>query len=63
MPIAHDCLIALGPKHKDAELLPDQVDFFNALQVRVGHDYVYYRPGSDLRDFVLDHLRSADRES
>jgi hypothetical protein len=52
LPVARDCLVAIGPKAKDDELLPDQVSLFNQLQVTIGHRYVYYRPGSGLKAFV-----------
>ena len=44
--------MAIGPKAKDDELLPDQVSLFNQLQVTIGYRYVYYRPGSGLKAFV-----------
>jgi len=52
LPLARDCLVAIGPKAKDDELLPDQVSLFNQLQVSIGHRHVYYRPGSGLKAFV-----------
>jgi hypothetical protein len=52
MPLARDCLVVIGPKATDDELLPDQVSFFNRLQVEVGHRHVYYRPRSGLKTVV-----------
>jgi hypothetical protein len=52
MPIARDCLVALGPTSKDDVLLRNQVELFNRLQVGSAYEHVYYRPGSDLRAFV-----------
>jgi hypothetical protein len=52
MPLARDCLVVIGSKATDDELLPDQVSFFNRLQVEVGHRHVYYRPRSGLKTFV-----------
>jgi hypothetical protein len=52
LPLARDCLVAIGPKAKDNELLPDQVSFFNQLQMAVSYRYVYYHPASRLKDFV-----------
>jgi len=52
MPLARDCLVAIGPKAQDSELLPDQVSFFNRLQIAAGYRYVYYHPASGLRKFV-----------
>ncbi len=52
LPLARDCLVAIGPRDKDDELLPDQVSFFNQLQISIGHWHVYYRPGSGLKGFV-----------
>jgi hypothetical protein len=51
-PVARDCLVAIGPKAMDNELLPDQVSLFNQLQVTIGYRHVYYRPGSRLKAFV-----------
>ncbi len=56
LPLARDCLVAIGPEAKDGELLPDQVSLFNQLQVTVGHRYAYYRPGSGLKAFVQTML-------
>jgi hypothetical protein len=52
LPLARDCLVVTGPKAKDDELLPEQVSFFNRLQVEVAHRHVYYRPRSGLETFV-----------
>lgn len=52
LPLARDCLVATGPEAKEAELLPDQVDFFNHLQMEVSHRHVYYHPRSSLKTFV-----------
>jgi len=46
LPLARDCLVAIGAKAKDGELLPDQVSFFNRLQIEISHRRVYYRPGN-----------------
>lgn len=56
MPIARDCLVALGPTPKRAVLLPNQVDLFNRLQVASAYEHVYYRPGSALKMFVAAEL-------
>jgi hypothetical protein len=52
LPLARDCLVAIGPNARDSELSPDQVGFFNKLQIAVAYRYVYYHPTSRLRDFV-----------
>jgi hypothetical protein len=52
LPLARDCLVATGPEAKEAELLPDQVNFFNHLQIKVSHRHVYYHPRSSLKAFV-----------
>jgi len=52
MPMARDCLLALGATSKDDELLPNQVTLFNRLQIAIAYEHVYYRPGSGLRTFV-----------
>jgi hypothetical protein len=56
LPLAGDCLVAIGPAAKDEELVPDQVRLWNELQVRSGHEYAYYRPGSGLGSFVSSTL-------
>jgi len=53
LPLARDCLVAIGPEAKDDELSSEQVAFFNQLQIAVGDRHVYYRPGSGLKAFVL----------
>ncbi len=52
LPVARDCLVAIGPQPKDDELLPHQVSVFNQLQITIGHRHVYYRPRSELKAFV-----------
>jgi hypothetical protein len=52
LPIARDCLVAIGAAAKDALLPADKVDLFNELQVRNADAYVYFRPGSGLETFV-----------
>jgi hypothetical protein len=52
LPLARDCLVAIGPAAKDDELLPEQICLFNRVQVGIGHRHVYYRPGSALNTFV-----------
>ena len=62
MPLARDCLVVIGPKAADDELLPDQVSFFNRLQVEVSHRHVYYRPRSGLKASVQAMLRRRGEE-
>jgi hypothetical protein len=52
LPLARDCLAAIGAKPKNEELPPSTVELFNQLQVEGAHRYVYYRPGSHLKAFV-----------
>jgi Protein of unknown function (DUF4238) len=52
LPIARDCLIAIGAAARDDVLPADKVDLFNELQVRNADAYVYFRPGSGLETFV-----------
>ena len=52
LPLASDCMVAIGPAPVDAELSSDQVDYFNRLQVQIAYRYVYYRPGSTLKPLV-----------
>jgi hypothetical protein len=51
LPIARDCLVAIGAAAKDDVLTADNVDLFNELQVRNADAYVYFRQ-SDLETFV-----------
>ena len=52
LPIARDCLVAIGAAAKDDFLAADQVELFNELQVRNADAHVYFRPGSGLETFV-----------
>jgi hypothetical protein len=52
LPIARDCLVAIGAAAKDDVFPADKVDLFNELQVRNADEYVYFRPGSGLETFV-----------
>ncbi len=56
LPLARDCMVAIRPEAKDSELLPDQVFFFNRLQVEISHRYVYYYPGGELNELVQETL-------
>jgi hypothetical protein len=56
LPLASDCLVALGPAPKDDTLELEQVPLFNRLQVEVGYGHVYYRPGSAMAEFVATTL-------
>ena len=49
LPLARDCLAAIGAKPKEEELPQSTVELFNRLQVEGVHRYVYYRPGSRLK--------------
>jgi hypothetical protein len=55
MPLTSGCLVVIGPQDTDDELLPDQVSYFNRLQIEVAHRHVYYRPQSGLGTFVSRH--------
>jgi Protein of unknown function (DUF4238) len=52
LPLARDCMVAIGPNPEDGQLSPDQVIFFNRLQIQMAYRYVYYRPGSRLKALV-----------
>ncbi len=52
LPLARDCLVVIGPEAKEAELLPDQIAFFNRLQIEVSYRHVYCHPRSGLKAFV-----------
>jgi Protein of unknown function (DUF4238) len=51
-PIARDCLVSIGPNATDGIFSPDDVELFNSLQIQVARQYVYYRQGSILREWV-----------
>lgn len=52
LPLASDCLVAIGREPKDGVMPADLVDLFNELQVRNADTYVYFRPGSGLEHFL-----------
>ena len=52
LPLARDCLAAIGANPKDEELLPCTVELLNGLQVEGAHRYVYYHPGGRLKAFA-----------
>lgn len=52
LPIARDCLVAIGPTPKDDVLHAQTADLFNELQLRNADGHVYFRPGSTLERFV-----------
>jgi hypothetical protein len=52
LPLARDCLVAIGPKPKDEELLPSTVELVNRLQVEEARQRVYYHPSGRLKAFV-----------
>lgn len=58
LPLAKDCLVAIGATAKDDELLPDQVSFFNRLQIAASFRYVYYHPSGGLRELVQATMRA-----
>lgn len=61
LPLTRDCFISIAPKTSENEMSTDQVDFFNEIQVRLARKYVYYRPGSNLGDFVHSTMRKWNR--
>ena len=56
LPLARDCLAAIGANPKDEELLPCTVELCNRLQVERAHRYVYYHPGGRLKAFAQECL-------
>jgi hypothetical protein len=58
MPLGPRHLVALARTSISAELAPDQVASANAYQVRGALEYVYFRPGSGLEDFVRFVIQS-----
>jgi hypothetical protein len=59
LPIARDCHINTGNvSHTHMEMTPEDVDFFNGIQLEVAHRYVYYQPGSNLGRFVRSTMAS-----
>jgi hypothetical protein len=63
LPLASDCLVAVGSVPKDDRLVPAQVAFFNDLQIRNADAYVYFRPRSALAGFVKQRLAMGVRAS
>ena len=58
MPLARDCLAAIGPVDNGDELPPEQVSLFNRLHVELAYWYVYYHPGSALKTFAQEVART-----
>jgi len=52
MPLGPRHVVALAQTNASAELTPDQVNLINAYQIRGALEYVYFRPGSGLAQFV-----------
>jgi len=52
LPIARDCLVAIGSTPKDEVLPAHTASLLNEIQVRNAGTYVYFRPGSGLARFV-----------
>ena len=59
LPLARDCLAAIGPQPKDEELLPGNVEVFNRLQLQEARKHIYYHPGGRLKAFVQAASRPA----
>jgi hypothetical protein len=57
MPIAKDCLVAIGSAHKNHNMSGDEVAFFNRLQIERAVRFVWFRPGSGLGAFVAEAAR------
>jgi hypothetical protein len=60
MPLGPRHLVALARTSISAELTPGQVASANAYQVRGALEYVYFRPGSELENFVRFVMQSND---
>jgi hypothetical protein len=56
MPVSRDCLLALAPEASDDLLDDGNVDLFNTLQMSSAFDHVYYRPGSNLAQWIQGYL-------
>jgi hypothetical protein len=63
MPIGRDCLLALAPEASDCFLVEEAVDLFNTLQMSSAFDYIYYRPGSHLAQWVQGYFNTAHSRS
>ena len=57
LPLARDCMVAIGAEEKDEVLGVDPLHLFNKLQVLVAHRWVYYRPNSSMKQFVEATVR------
>jgi len=58
MPLAKDCLVAIGPAHKEDTFSEDHVVLFNRLQISRAIHFVWYRPGSGLGTFTAEAVRA-----
>jgi hypothetical protein len=56
MPLGPQHIVALARTNVNAELNSDQVNLANTYQVRGALEYVYFRPGSTLAQFVRSIL-------
>jgi hypothetical protein len=61
MPVAADCVVAIGPEDLVGQLDPEAVERLNLWQILVAHRYVYYRPRSPLGAFVASVVSSGRR--
>jgi hypothetical protein len=59
LPLAPDCVVAIGELDRELLLTPQQVDLINVAQTQAAHSYVYYAPGSPLQEFVTSTLRES----
>lgn len=58
LPLARDCLIAIGRTRKEDVLTPQTASLLNSLQVRHADAFVYFRPGSGLEATVEAAVQS-----
>ncbi|QUF04720.1 DUF4238 domain-containing protein [Actinosynnema pretiosum subsp. pretiosum] len=58
MPLSRTTLACVGKKKKRAVLTVEQVDFFNRALIQNATRFVYYRPGSQLKN-VVSHVLSS----
>jgi hypothetical protein len=63
MPVSRDCLLALAPEASDDLLNQENVDLFNTLQMSSAFEHVYYRPDSDLAQWIQEYLSTVQIRS
>ncbi|MFD9659019.1 DUF4238 domain-containing protein [Streptomyces mirabilis] len=63
LPISPAYVLSIGPEPAYLSVPRAQVDELNTLQIRAARRYVYTRPGSTLRPFIAQQIRTSRMSS